>query len=93
MFTPQPIGLVKSQYVQTKNIPKGLGARHDAEGALEILPEFEQGLIDLEGFSHLFVLWVFDRADGFELLASPPTDTARTASSRPDPRGGRTRSG
>jgi tRNA (adenine37-N6)-methyltransferase len=51
-----------------------LGAKHDAEGTLEILPQFEAGLQDIEGFSHLFVLWVFDRVEGFELLGTPPAD-------------------
>jgi tRNA-Thr(GGU) m(6)t(6)A37 methyltransferase TsaA len=74
MFTPKPIGVVRSPYTQTKDIPTGVGARHDAEGTLEIGPEFEIGLTDIEGFSHLFVLWVFDRAAGFDLLGTPPTD-------------------
>ena len=41
---------------------------------LKILPEFEPGLTDIEGFSHLIVLWEFDRAQGFELLGMPPSD-------------------
>src|ERR1035441_5152471 len=32
------------------------------------------GLTDIEGFSHLFVLWAFDRSDGFDLIGAPPTD-------------------
>ncbi len=74
MFTPRAIGFVRSPYTTTKSIPKGLGAKHDAEGVLEILPEFELGLTDIEGFSHLFVLWAFDRSEGFELIGSPPFD-------------------
>jgi tRNA-Thr(GGU) m(6)t(6)A37 methyltransferase TsaA len=74
MFSPQPIGYVHSPYQNTKQIPKGLGAKHDAEGILEILPQFEAGLTHIEGFSHLIVLWVFDRADGFELFGTPPID-------------------
>ena len=74
MFSPQPIGYVKSPYQDSKQIPKGLGAKHDAEGILEILPQFEAGLTHIEGFSHLFVLWVFDRAEGFDLVATPPID-------------------
>jgi tRNA (Thr-GGU) A37 N-methylase len=62
MFTPQAIGFVDSPYTETAAIPKGLGAKHDAEGALRILPEFELGLTDIEGFSHLMVIWVFDRS-------------------------------
>jgi tRNA-Thr(GGU) m(6)t(6)A37 methyltransferase TsaA len=55
-------------------VPKGLGAKHEAEGELEILPEFEEGLRDIEGFSHLYVIWCFDRAEGYELTAHPPCD-------------------
>jgi tRNA (adenine37-N6)-methyltransferase len=74
VFTPRAIGFVRSPYTSTKSIPKGLGAKHVAEGVLEILPEFELGLTDVEGFSHLFVLWAFDRSEGFELIGSPPFD-------------------
>jgi tRNA (adenine37-N6)-methyltransferase len=74
MFKPQAIGYVRSPYKNTKEIPKGFGAKHDAEGILEILPQFEPGLTDIEGFSHLFVVWVFDRSEGFELVGTPPID-------------------
>ena len=74
MFTPQPIGFVSSPFKETAAIPKGLGARHEAEGTLEILPQFESGLTDIEGYSHLIVLWAFDRSDGFDLLVTPPSD-------------------
>ncbi len=74
MFTPQPIGYVRSPYTGTKQIPKGLGTKHEVEGVLEIQPEFERGLADIEGFSHLFVIWVFDRSQGVELMGAPPSD-------------------
>ena len=74
MFTPQPIGFVVSPFKETAAIPKGLGAQHPDEGVLRILPEFEAGLTDIEGYSHLIVLWVFDRADGFNLVVTPPSD-------------------
>jgi tRNA (Thr-GGU) A37 N-methylase len=71
MFTSKPIGFVSSPYKDTCHIPKGLGAKHDAEGVLRIMPEFGPGLTDIEGFSHLIVLWEFDRSQGFELLGKP----------------------
>ncbi len=74
MFTPQPIGFVRSPFSDAAAIPKGLGARHDEEGILEILPEFATGLTDIEGYSHLYVIWAFDRAGGFDLMVTPPTD-------------------
>ena len=74
MFTPVAIGHILSPYKSTSEIPKGLGAKHDAEGVLRILPEYEPGLLDVESFSHLFVIWVFDRSQGFDLTARPPSD-------------------
>jgi tRNA-Thr(GGU) m(6)t(6)A37 methyltransferase TsaA len=93
MFTSRPIGFVSSLYKQTSEIPKGLGAKHDAEGVLKILPEFEAGLTDIEGFSHLVVLWEFDRSGNFELLGTPPSDNqphgvfATRSPRRPNPIG------
>ena len=74
MLSMQPIGYVRSRFEDAREIPKGLGAKHEAEGTLDILTEFEAGLADIEGFSHLFVIWAFDRAEGHDLLVTPPTD-------------------
>jgi tRNA-Thr(GGU) m(6)t(6)A37 methyltransferase TsaA len=74
MFTSQPIGFVSSPYTNASQVPKGLGAKHEADGVLKILPEFAAGLTDIEGFSHLVILWEFDGSHGFELLATPPSD-------------------
>ena len=74
MFSMQPIGYVRSPYKVAQDIPKGLGAKHEAEGLLDVRPEFEAGLTDIEGFSHLFVIWAFDRSEGFNLLGTPPSD-------------------
>jgi tRNA-Thr(GGU) m(6)t(6)A37 methyltransferase TsaA len=74
MFLPRVIGYARTPYAKTSDIPKGLGAQHEAQGVLEVLPELELGLTDIEGFSHLIVLWVFDRAQGFDLLSTPPSD-------------------
>ncbi len=74
MFTPRPIGYVRSPYSETAEVPKGLGAKHAAEGEIVILPEFEAGLADIDGFSHLYVIWAFDRSEGFELFGKAPTD-------------------
>src|SRR5829696_4601059 len=91
--TMAAIGTVRSPYAETSQIPKGPGAEHTAEGILEIVPELEAGLTDIEGFSHLYVLWTFHRADGYDLMATPPTDTrahgvfATRAPRRPNPIG------
>jgi tRNA-Thr(GGU) m(6)t(6)A37 methyltransferase TsaA len=93
MFTPRPIGYIRSPYTDTKAIPKGLGVKHDAEGMLEILPEFEAGLKDIEGFSHLFVIWMFDHSEGYDLVGAGPADSrphgvfATRSPRRPNPIG------
>jgi tRNA-Thr(GGU) m(6)t(6)A37 methyltransferase TsaA len=74
MFVSRPIGFVSSPYTDTTEIPKGLHTKHEAEGVLRVLPEFEAGLTDIEGFSHLFVIWEFDRSSDFDLIGRPPFD-------------------
>lgn len=94
MFTMRPIGYVQSPYRDTAQVPKGPGATHEADGLIEILPELTAGLQDIEGFSHLYVIWVFDRAEPpDDLLAWPPTDDrphgvfATRSPQRPNPLG------
>jgi tRNA-Thr(GGU) m(6)t(6)A37 methyltransferase TsaA len=74
MFSMRPIGFVRCAYLDTSQIPRGFGASHNAEGILEIAEDLETGLLDIEGFSHLFVVWVFDRSKSIELVGTPPTD-------------------
>ena len=96
MFSFEPIGYVHSRYKNTQAVPKGLGAKHDADGILEILPQFELGLTDIEGFSHLIVLWVFHQLSAeerLELIGTPPSDNrphgvfATRSPRRPNPIG------
>jgi tRNA-Thr(GGU) m(6)t(6)A37 methyltransferase TsaA len=93
MFSFHPIGFVRSAFTDTSQIPKGLGAQHDAEGIIELRPELEPGLQDVEGFSHLYVIWIFDRSKGSELIAYPPSDDrphgvfATRSPQRPNPIG------
>jgi len=93
VFSMESIGVVKSPYRDVQDIPKGLGAKHDVEGLLELLPEMEAGLTDIEGLSHLYVIWAFDRSEGYQLLVTPPSDNrphgvfATRAPRRPNPIG------
>ena len=92
-FVMRPVGFVRSPFVETSEIPKGAGAEHTAEGFLELRPELETGLTDIEGFSHLLVIWVFHQSEGYELLGVPPTDDrphgvfATRSPRRPNPLG------
>ncbi len=92
-FTMRAIGTVRSPYTDRGQVPRGLGATHEAEGTLEIRPDFEAGLTDVEGFSHLYVIWVFHQAEGVSLVSTPPSDDrshgvfATRSPQRPNPIG------
>jgi tRNA-Thr(GGU) m(6)t(6)A37 methyltransferase TsaA len=73
-FSVRSIGVIHSPFTDVSQIPKGVGALHQAAGALELLPEFAPGLDDIEGFSHLYVIWLFNRSQGFSLRVTPPSD-------------------
>ena len=70
----RPIGTVRSPYTDVADVPRGPGTKHEAEGTLEIRADLEAGLADIEGFSHLYVIWVFHKSEGAELTGTPPTD-------------------
>ena len=92
-FTMRPIGIARTPFTETKQIPRGPGAEHHAEGVLELLPDLQSGLTDIDGFSHLYVVWVFDRSTGYDLIATPPFDNrphgvfATRSPRRPNPIG------
>jgi tRNA (adenine37-N6)-methyltransferase len=92
-ITMAPIATVRTPFAETADIPKGLDAKHDADGIIELDPAFEAGLQDIEGFSHLYILWLFHRAEGYDLVAYPPSDDrphgvfATRSPQRPNPIG------
>jgi len=73
----RPIGVVHSPFTDTAAIPRGPDTKHEAEGVLELRPELAEGLLDIEGFSHLYVLWVFHRSGPAELTGISPVDDTR----------------
>lgn len=73
-FQMRPIGFARTPFSDAAEVPKGPGAEHKAEGVIEIRHDLEAGLTDIDGFSHLIVIWVFDRSEGYDLMVTPPTD-------------------
>ena len=70
-YTFQPIGIVKSPYVEKAGVPIQGCFSPESEGLAEIFEPFEAGLTDLEGFSHIFLIYVFHRSRGYELVCRP----------------------
>ena len=71
MFAFQPIGLIRTPFAQRNKTPIQ-ASRSRAVGRVELLPEYQAGLSDLDGFSHIIVLYVFHQCDpGFDLKVTP----------------------
>jgi tRNA-Thr(GGU) m(6)t(6)A37 methyltransferase TsaA len=77
-LTLRPIGLIRTPFPECVGMPVQ-GAVSDTEGTVELLPELEAGLTDIEGFSHLILLYAFNRAEGQVPLLQKPflEDTPR----------------
>ena len=89
----KPIGTVYSPFKEPPGTPIQPGAAAGVQGMVEVLPEYGEGLRDLEGFSHLILLYYFHLAPGFSLLVQPFLDDqkrglfATRAPARPNPIG------
>jgi tRNA-Thr(GGU) m(6)t(6)A37 methyltransferase TsaA len=72
-FLMKPIGVIHSSFTEKSQVP--IQASRSAEkGKVEIFPEFTEGLQDLEGFSHIFLLYAFHESFGYSLLINPFLD-------------------
>lgn len=68
-----PIGIAHSP-LTTRGAPPFQSSFSQAEGTIEIFPEFREGLRDIEGFSHLIVLSHFHQAEKRALAEKPLLD-------------------
>lgn len=69
----QPIGIIHSLHKNTGKVPYQ-GYRSEEISQIEIFKEFEEGLKDIEGFSHLIVIFWFHKSQGYHLLVKTPWD-------------------
>lgn len=72
-FTISPIGVIHSPFSEAAETPIQ-ASRSQAAGRVELYPEFAPGLQDIEGLSHLILLYVFHQSEGYELLVKPFLD-------------------
>jgi tRNA-Thr(GGU) m(6)t(6)A37 methyltransferase TsaA len=89
----RPIGTIHSPFKQPPGTPIQPSASPDTRGMVEILPEYREGLQDLEGFSHIVLIYYFHLSQGFALKVKPFLDDrqrglfATRAPARPNPIG------
>jgi len=92
-ITYHPIGIVHSPYKQPEGTPIQPITSKEVNATIEIFPGYVEGLKDLEGFSHIYVLFHLHLAKSNSLLVTPFLDTkshgvfATRAPGRPNPIG------
>ena len=88
-----PIGTIQTPFNDRNGMPIQPTGAIDVKGQLIIKPEYKEGLSDIEGFSHLILLYHFHESDGFDLMVTPFMDTVQRglfstrAPRRPNPIG------
>jgi tRNA-Thr(GGU) m(6)t(6)A37 methyltransferase TsaA len=88
-----PIGVVRSPFTTREAMPIQPSGARGVSGSIELKEKFVEGLKDLEGFSHLYLLYHFHQSRGFSLTVTPFLDKtprglfATRAPKRPNPIG------
>jgi tRNA-Thr(GGU) m(6)t(6)A37 methyltransferase TsaA len=72
-FNMRPIGIIRSPFTDQEKTPIQ-ASRSQAPGQVEVIPEYVEGLQDLDGFSHIILLYVWHEARGYDLLVKPFLD-------------------
>lgn len=92
-MTLEPIGVINSPWSDPQGMPIQPAGARGVIGTVEVFGSFQPGLADLDGFSHLILLYHFHRSAGYELSVVPFLDTqsrglfATRAPRRPNPIG------
>jgi len=66
-----PIGIIHSPFTETEGMPIQPPGAKGVHGTVEIFKEYSDGLKDIEGFSHIILLFYFHKSEGFKLQVSP----------------------
>lgn len=89
----QPIGVIHTPFETKEGMPIQPAGAAGVKGTIDLNKKFAEGLLDLEGFSHLILLYHFHKSRGFELQVKPFLDQnthgvfATRAPKRPNPIG------
>jgi tRNA-Thr(GGU) m(6)t(6)A37 methyltransferase TsaA len=89
----QPIGIIHSPFDKPEGTPIQPAGARGAEGTVDVFPEFADGLMDIEGFSHIILVYHFHLSKKTSLRVRPYLDSllrgvfATRSPSRPNPIG------
>lgn len=89
----EPIGIIRTPYKKKEGMPIQPAGAMGVKGTIELKPEFAPGLKDLDGFSHIYLLYHLHESEGYNLEVKPFLDDklrglfATRAPRRPNPIG------
>jgi tRNA-Thr(GGU) m(6)t(6)A37 methyltransferase TsaA len=92
-ITYKPIGVIHSPFKEPKGTPIQPEGAKGIDGTVEVFPEYAEGLKDVEGFSHIILIYHFHLSKDASLKAKPFMDSeprgvfAMRGPSRPNPIG------
>lgn len=92
-YVYKSIGIIRSPFKMTEGMPIQPSGANEVAGSIEINPEYKDGLKDLDGFSHIILIYHFHESKGFSLQTIPFLDDkprglfATRAPRRPNPIG------
>ncbi|MBD3315760.1 MAG: tRNA (N6-threonylcarbamoyladenosine(37)-N6)-methyltransferase TrmO [Chitinivibrionales bacterium] len=93
MIELKPIGIIRTPFTEPQGMPIQPAGADGVKGTIEVFADYRAGLKDLEGFSHIVVLYHFHRSNGYKLQVVPFLDTqprglfSTRAPRRPNPIG------
>ncbi len=93
VFQFRPIGIIRTPFTRKQGTPIQGHLAPESSGTVEVFPEYADGLKDIEGFSHIVLVYCFHKSEGYKLLARPFLDDiergvfAMRAPRRPNPIG------
>ncbi len=77
MIEYRPIGLIHTPFKQREGMPIQPSRGRGVRGTVEVAPEYADGLADLDGFSHVVLIYHFHQSQGFDLRVTPFLDTEK----------------
>lgn len=70
----KPIGIIRSPFKSAQGTPIQPAGATGVEGKVKLLPEYSRGLLDLDGFSHIILIYHFHLAQEGEICVEPYMD-------------------
>lgn len=70
----KPIGIIHTPFAGPAGTPIQPKRGKGGKGTIELFPEYAEGLADLDGFSHIILVYHFHRSEGYQLKVTPFLD-------------------